>query len=85
MVEDAERTYSPISVSADKTVLLSSPSSFASSWTRGLATNLLMCPDRVWAGHMVRVLIADDSSLAHELLPNLYCHGTVALTDHRIV
>ena len=41
MVEDADRTNSPRSVSLDITVLLSTPSSFASSYTRTLATSLL--------------------------------------------
>ena len=45
MVDDAERTYSPISFSASKSALESTPSSFASSWTRCLATNLLLGPD----------------------------------------
>src|SRR5690606_28764236 len=41
IVEDAERTYSPISWSVLSISLLVVPSSFASSWTRGFATSLL--------------------------------------------
>ncbi len=41
IVEDAERTNSPSSLSLAMTTLLSTPSSFASSYTRTLATSLL--------------------------------------------
>jgi len=41
-VDDADLTNSPISPSFDRTVLLGTPSSFASSWTRTLATLLLL-------------------------------------------
>ncbi len=41
IVEDAERTNSPSSVSLAMTALLSKPSSLASSYTRTLATSLL--------------------------------------------
>ena len=40
-VDEAERTYSPMSFSADRTSLLVTPSSLASSWTRTFATSLL--------------------------------------------
>jgi len=43
-VEDADLTNSPISLSLARTTLLSTPSSFASSWTRTLATLLLLGP-----------------------------------------
>ncbi len=74
IVEDAERTNSPSSWSLAMTTLLSTPSSLASSYTRTLATSLLMRsgvgrpPDlRYFSG----VLIAYSSS-AHrnlDLLP----------------
>jgi len=41
IVDDAERTYSPMSFSADSTSLLVTPNSLASSWTRTFATVLL--------------------------------------------
>jgi hypothetical protein len=41
-VDDADLTNSPISLSLARTTLLSTPSSFASSWTRTLATLLLL-------------------------------------------
>jgi hypothetical protein len=41
IVEDAERTNSPISWSLTMTALLSTPNSFASSYTRTFATTLL--------------------------------------------
>src|SRR5699024_6769198 len=41
MVEEAERTNSPMSCSFCRTTLLGCPSSLASSWTRTLATFLL--------------------------------------------
>jgi len=41
-VEDADLTNSPISLSLARTTLLSTPSSLASSWTRTLATLLLL-------------------------------------------
>ena len=44
MVDDADFTNSPSSFSFAITVLLSSPSSFASSWTRTFATTLLSRP-----------------------------------------
>ncbi|MBB4946623.1 hypothetical protein F4556_002158 [Kitasatospora gansuensis] len=51
MVEDAERTNSPSSVSLAMTALLSKPSSLASSYTRTLATSLLStCPGYSSAG-----------------------------------
>ena len=40
-VEDGPRTYSPISLSLFSSSLLVIPTSFAISWTRGLATTLL--------------------------------------------
>jgi hypothetical protein len=47
-VDDADLTNSPISLSFSRTTLLSTPSSLASSWTRVLATLLLLA--RVPAG-----------------------------------
>ncbi len=44
-VEDADLTNSPISFSFSRTNLLSTPNSLASSWTRGLATLLLLAPN----------------------------------------
>lgn len=44
MVEDAERTNSPSSWSLAMTALLSTPNSLASSYTRTLATSLLLGP-----------------------------------------
>lgn len=44
MVEDAERTNSPSSWSLAMTTLLSTPNSLASSYTRTLATSLLLGP-----------------------------------------
>jgi hypothetical protein len=41
-VDDADLTNSPISLSLVRTTLLSTPSSLASSWTRTLATLLLL-------------------------------------------
>ena len=41
-VEEADLTNSPMSLSLERTSLLSTPSSFASSWTRTLATLLLL-------------------------------------------
>ncbi len=41
-VDDADLTNSPISLSLARTTLLSTPSSLASSWTRTLATLLLL-------------------------------------------
>ncbi len=41
-VDDADLTNSPISLSFSRTNLLSTPNSFASSWTRTLATLLLL-------------------------------------------
>ncbi len=41
-VEEADLTNSPISFSFSRTNLLSTPNSLASSWTRGLATLLLL-------------------------------------------
>jgi len=41
-VDDADLTNSPISPSLARTTLLSIPNSFASSWTRTLATLLLL-------------------------------------------
>ena len=41
-VLDADFTNSPISLSFSRTTLLSTPSSLASSWTRTLATLLLL-------------------------------------------
>jgi hypothetical protein len=51
IVDDADLTNSPISLSLARTTLLSTPSSLASSWTRTLATLLLLVravfrPDR---------------------------------------
>ncbi len=43
-VDEADLTNSPISLSLVRTTLLSTPSSFASSWTRTLATLLLFGP-----------------------------------------
>ncbi len=45
-VEDADLTNSPMSFRVASTVLLSTPSSLASSWTRTLATSLLLGPSR---------------------------------------
>jgi len=42
IVDDADFTNSPISLSLARTTLLSTPSSFASSWTRTFATLLLL-------------------------------------------
>jgi hypothetical protein len=44
MVLDADFTYSPISFNLARTVLLSTPSSFASSCTRGLPATALLIP-----------------------------------------
>jgi hypothetical protein len=41
-VEDADLTNSPISLNFSRTNLLSTPNSLASSWTRVLATFLLL-------------------------------------------
>jgi hypothetical protein len=73
MVEDAERTNSPSSWSLAMTTLLSTPNSLASSYTRTLATSLLLVrggrpPD---LRYFMGVLIAYSSS-AHrnlDLLP----------------
>jgi hypothetical protein len=73
IVEDAERTNSPSSWSLAMTTLLSTPNSLASSYTRTLATSLLLVrggrpPDR---RYFMGVLIAYSSS-AHrnlDLLP----------------
>src|SRR5262245_7830173 len=43
-VLDADFTYSPISVSFARTILLSTPSSLASSCTRGLPATALLIP-----------------------------------------
>jgi len=75
IVEDAERTNSPMSWSLATRTLLSTPSSLASSYTRTLATALLLAgpgvcrPDRYRWG----VLIAARSSRArrHRFLPSL--------------
>jgi hypothetical protein len=45
IVDDADRTNSPMSLTIFNSSLLSSPSSFASSWTRTLATDLLQVRD----------------------------------------
>src|SRR5690606_28353899 len=45
-VEEADLTNSPSSLSLARTVLLSTPSSLASSWTRSFATFLLSRPAR---------------------------------------
>ena len=84
IVEDAERTNSPISWSLTMTALLSTPNSFASSYTRTFATTLLysaritrtIYPDhhsRSGAGRapgrrQPAVFIASCSSSAHQLL-----------------
>lgn len=54
-VEDGPRTYSPISLSFPRSSLLVIPTSFAISWTRGLATTLLVTRTRphartLWVG-----------------------------------
>ncbi len=52
MVDDADLTNSPSSVSLAMTVLLSTPSSLASSYTRTLATGLLS-----WPGFACRTVV----------------------------
>ncbi len=70
IVEDADRTNSPISVSLAMTTLLSTPNSLASSYTRTFATALpnsareAVPPDRRY----LDVLIAACSSGAHSNL-----------------
>lgn len=46
-VDDGPRTYSPMSLSFPRSSLLVIPISFAISWTRGLATTLLLGAARV--------------------------------------
>src|SRR5699024_6300023 len=78
IVEDAERTNSPISLSLARTALLSTPNSLASSYTRTFATTLLQL--RSGTGHVpdrcqLELLIAAYSSGAHpnlDLLPHRY-------------
>jgi hypothetical protein len=56
-VDDADLTNSPISLSLARTTLLSTPSSLASSWTRTLATLLLLVRlhRRGWCGPLAGV------------------------------
>jgi hypothetical protein len=89
IVEDADRTNSPISWSLAMTALLSTPNSFASSYTRTFATALpLLGPDspdpsagRGSACSVRRQLllfIAACSSVAHRIsacFPGPCCHG----------
>ncbi len=83
MVEDAERTNSPSSWSLAMTTLLSTPNSLASSYTRTLATSLLLgpgCPpDR---RYFMGVLIAYSSS-AHRNLDLLPTREVPDCTDTR--
>ena len=67
-VEDGPRTYSPISLSLVKSSLLVIPTSFAISWTRGLATTLLVTRPRPLARTygLVVLLIGKYSSSGHE-------------------
>lgn len=67
-VEDGPRTYSPISLSFTKSSLLVIPTSFAISWTRGLATTLLVTRPRPHARTygLVVLLIGKYSSSGHE-------------------
>ncbi len=83
-VEEADFTNSPSSLSLASTVLLSTPSSLASSWTRNFATN---SPVSVRSGtgtdhQMCWQLIAGYSSGAHQL-PTLFLghglHGPVCV------
>lgn len=67
-VEDGPRTYSPISLSLVRSSLLVIPTSFAISWTRGLATTLLVTRPRPLARTygLVVLLIGKYSSSGHE-------------------
>src|SRR5919112_4376556 len=64
MVEDADLTNSPISLSLARTTLLSTPNSFASSWTRTFATLLLL----VRAGGRTVSWCACSSGSTHRVL-----------------
>ena len=80
IVEDADLTNSPISLSWSMTALLSTPNSFASSYTRTFATTLLLGPvpwttsrtparaERAPGRPQPMVIIAACSSSAHQLL-----------------
>src|SRR4029450_1800527 len=71
IVEDADRTNSPISVSLAITTLLSTPNSLASSDTRTFATALPCWPGRLVVPpdrRYLDVLIAACSSGAHSNL-----------------
>src|SRR4029079_19239475 len=75
IVEDAERTNSPSSWSLAMTTLLSTPNSLASSYTRTLATSLLLGPGlRPDRRYFMGVLIACSSS-AHRNLDLLPTRG----------
>jgi len=84
-VDDALFTYSPSSLSFASTVLLSSPSSFASSWTRALPGIGLLSrgrrqparPRRYWDN----VFIVRASSLAHVGSPALFDGGRWTAPD----
>lgn len=67
-VEEGPRTYSPISLSLLSSSLLVIPTSFAISWTRGLATTLLVTRPRPLARTygLVVMLIGKYSSSGHE-------------------
>jgi len=78
-VLDADFTNSPISLSLARTVLLSTPSSLASSCTRALPATALLTP-RSCGQHPQRphsctrsLLIAGTSSCAHVGRPTLLC------------
>lgn len=68
MVEDAERTNSPISWSLAMTTLLSTPNSLASSYTRTFATALPYSARE--AGYAVRTVatLTSSSPRAHQAL-----------------
>ena len=90
-VLDADLTYSPISWSFARTVLLSTPSSFASSCTRALpATALLTC--EVVRGDPQRpqlstrsLVISGASSRAHVGRPTLCIPGTASVAAPSVV
>lgn len=66
-VDDADLTNSPISLSLARTTLLSTPSSLASSWTRTLATLLLLVRAPGWGGRTVS-WCARSSRSTHRVL-----------------
>jgi hypothetical protein len=83
IVEDAERTNSPSSWSLAMTTLLSTPNSLASSYTRTLATSLLLR-----SGVVVRRTVATSwaySSRAHRVLIAISTYFQLAGVPDRTV